>query len=81
MPPAKARLMYELRKMKHEKRNLRSVFSLGGKVYVTYREREDKFEINNLSDITSTQPTEENDPAQQTEQHSSTQQIQENEQN
>ena len=69
LPPAKAKLMYELRKMKYEKQNLRSVFSLGGRVYVTYREKGDKFEINDLSDVILTQQINQNEENQQTEEN------------
>ena len=61
LTPDKAKLMYELRKMKYEKKNMRSVFSLGGRVYITYEENGDKFEINDLTDVITI-----NDEAQQT---------------
>ena len=51
LTPKNAKLMYDLRKMKFEKKNLHSIFSLSGRVYVTYVEGGDKHEICNLSDV------------------------------
>ena len=50
LTPAKAKLMYELRKIKFEEKKFNSVFSLSGNVYVTYTQGGDKKLINNLRD-------------------------------
>jgi hypothetical protein len=51
LTPAKAKLIYELRKLKFESGKFKSVFSMNGKVYVTYSEKGQKYLISNLSDI------------------------------
>ena len=51
LPPAQAILLYELRKMKFEQKNLSSVFSVGGKIYVTYEQGGEKYEIKTINDV------------------------------
>ena len=52
LTPKKAKLIFDLRKLKFEKKkNIHSIFSLSGKVYVTYSVKGDKYEINDVSDL------------------------------
>lgn len=51
LTPAQATLMYELRKIKYEQKKFTSVFSLSGKICVTYTEGGEKKLINSLADI------------------------------
>jgi hypothetical protein len=51
LTPYKAKLLYELRKIKYETKKFYSVFSMNGKIFVTYQERGPKSLINSLDDI------------------------------
>jgi hypothetical protein len=51
LTPAKAKLIYELRKLKYEEGKFHSVFSINGKVYVTHKQGGPETLINHISDI------------------------------
>jgi small-conductance mechanosensitive channel len=51
LTPTKAKLIYELRKIKYEQSKFQSVFSLNGNVYVTYTQGGPKTLINDISDV------------------------------